>query len=250
VQLTGEERARFEHDGFLVLDRPIVEPDDVAEARDLLQDLFDRFDRLPPDHAYDLGDVKHHDGEQQIPEINRTIELDPRLARTAAFTQCRDLARDLLGVPARYGYDHAICKPPRSDASVEWHQDLAYGPQNDSVAEVHIWLALQDVDEANGCLRFIPDDEQRGLLPHRPRGGSSRAHALVAEGVDVTRAVPCPLGAGMVVVHRLTTLHSSGPNSTAAPRLAWILHFRDEGPVPATTRLRSALFAAKHSLHR
>ncbi len=248
--LTDEERDRFGRDRFLVVDRPVVPLGETADARAILADLFARFDRLPADLAYDLGEVKHHDGAQQIPEINCTTEIEPRLAATAAVRRCRDLARQILGHRAVLVFDHAICKPAGVSAAVEWHQDLAYAnPDADFSRQVHIWLALQDVTEDNGCLRYIPN-QGRGLLPHHRRGNSRGAQALVADGVDQRAALSYPLRAGMVAVHRMTTLHSSGPNTTDTPRLAWVFHFRDPGPVWAKTRLRAGLSKVRHPFRR
>src|SRR5437867_2984018 len=137
VSLTKQEIARFHREGFLVVDRPLVSADELVTVRRLLEDLFERFDDLPPHLAYDLGDVQHHDGLQQIPEINDPSKLEPRLAGTMAFARCRDLARQLLNDRVSYSFDHAICKPPHNDAAVEWHQDLATAPQLAGRAAVH-----------------------------------------------------------------------------------------------------------------
>jgi hypothetical protein len=241
VTLSEDERLRFARDGFVALDHPVVGPGDVVEARALLEPLFARFAELPPEYAWDLGDVKYHEGPQETPEINRTIELEPRLSRTVAFRRCRQLAAEMLGGRARYVYDHAICKPPNNDTTIEWHQDLAYSPQSEPGTQVHIWLALQDVAEENGCMRFLPG--VGALLPHSRRGHSDLSHALVAEGIDPSAAVKVPRSAGMATVHRLTTPHSSGPNRTDQPRLAWILQFHTVAP---RARMRAALSALTH----
>jgi hypothetical protein len=248
VTLTKDEVARFRHDGFLVVDRPVVTAADLVEVRRLLDDLFDRFDSLPADLAYDLGDIQLHGGPQQIPEINDASKLEPRLATTVAFARCRDLARQLLSDRAHCVFDHAICKPPHNDCAVEWHQDLATSPHLGDREAVHVWLALHDATEANGCMHFVPD-AGRGLLPHRRR--SPLAHALVAEGFDASGAVACPVRAGMATIHRLTTLHSTSPNTTDQPRMAWILHFHDRPRPPWRSRARGSLARVRRSLvHR
>ena len=228
VVVTEPERERFDRDGFLVVDRPLLAAEEVAAVRAILDDLLAHFDDLPDDVAYDLGDVKVHEGRPEIPEINSTLELDSRLGQSAAFARCQELAQQLLSGRAVCNFDHAIFKPPRGDTAVHWHQDVAYAPETEFADEVHIWLALQDVDEANGCMRFVPTGGHQPLLSHRPRGGSPSAHALVAEHVDATTAVSCPLGAGMATVHKPATLHSTAPNTTDEVRAAWILHFVDE----------------------
>jgi phytanoyl-CoA dioxygenase PhyH len=228
VVLTEEEIARFGRDGYLVVDRPLVTSEELKVVRQILEDLLDRFHDLPDDLAYDLGDVKVHEGPPQIPEINRALDVDPRLGETAAFARIQELAHQLLSGRAFCNYDHAIFKPPNGDTTVHWHQDLAYAPELERSDEVHIWLALQDVDEANGCMRYIPTAAGSRLLPHQQRGPS--AHSLVTDHVDTSTAVSCPLAAGMATVHRPATPHSTGPNTTDEARAAWILHFVDNGP--------------------
>ena len=229
VVLTDEDRERFEGDGFLIVDQPLFVPEELEVVHHILDELLERFDELPTELAYDLGDTKLHDGRQEIPEINRALEIDPRLGETAAFARCQELAHQLLSGRAFCNFDHAIFKPPSgNDTTVHWHQDLAYAPERELADEVHIWLALQDVDEANGCMRYVPTGGRAGLVPHHR--GSALTHALVADEVDIDTAVSCPLSAGMATVHRPATLHSTGPNTTDRIRVAWILHFVDNGP--------------------
>lgn len=226
MHLTRRERRAFGREGFAVVDRPVLPQEDLAEVRCLLDALFARFDELPPDLAYDLGDVQHHDGRRQTPEINVPSQFEPRLRRSALFARCAEVASELLGADARWAYDHAILKPPHNGASVEWHQDLATAPQLERRATVHMWIPLQDATTENGCMQFVPVRGERPLLPHTPRAPA--AHALVARGIDARDAVVCPVRAGGFTLHDLRTLHRTGPNATSEPRLAWILHFHRE----------------------
>lgn len=235
VVLSAAEQARFWRDGFLILDRTVVEEADLAPVRAIIDRLYARFDQLPPELAYDLGEVKHHAKPREIPEINALTRIEPGLLDTVAYARCHELARQLLGRRARWVHDHVIRKPPRSPATIEWHQDLAFAPGNPTTRQVHIWLALQDVTEENGCVRYLPQAGAPRLLPHHRRGPES--HALVATGVDGSAAVACPIAAGMATIHRVTTLHSSGPNTTDEPRMAWTLIFRDPGPPWSPTRI-------------
>jgi len=249
VVLRPNELAAFRRDGFLVVDRRVVDDEGVEMVRSLLGALFADFHRLPSALAYDLGDVQHHDGPPEIPEINGASTLEPRLLQSAAHARCLDLARQVLGRRAKRSHDHAICKPANSTAAIEWHQDAAFAGAARTEPTVHIWLALQDTTEANGCVRFIPDAGAPALRPHHPRNGAE-SHAIVATGVDGSAAVSCPIGAGAVTMHRPTTLHSSGPNATDESRLAWILVFRDPGPIWSPARIRRGLRRILGSIRR
>jgi hypothetical protein len=220
--LTAAERDAFARDGFVAVDRPIVPPEALAEARVLLDELLAA--ELPEDQVHDLGDA----ASGSILEVVRATDAQPRLRRTAAFQRCRDLAAELLDVPVAPFYDHVIHKAPRNRAATAWHQDTAYAPGEVFPPTAHVWLALQDVTVATGCMQFVPGSHVREV-PHRPRGGDPAAAALEAVGPDTSTAVACPLPAGGVTVHHPGVLHHTGPNDSDGPRLAWILQFREEG---------------------
>ena len=236
--------ATMQRDGFLVTDHPVTTSADLARIRDLLDGLFDCFDWLPGHIAYDLGDVKEHEGRQQVPEILSPTRIEPRLLDTIAFANCRALASELLGEPTQSWFDHAISKPPGSETDVGWHQDRAY--VSDETRAVHIWLPLQDVDEHNGCMQFVPGSHRGGVMPHRHRGNRAGAHALVIDDVDETGAVSCPLRAGMATAHLPTTVHRTGPNWSDTPRTAWILQFH-VAPFPEARWGRRLLTRASRS---
>ncbi|KAK9862300.1 hypothetical protein WJX84_011270 [Apatococcus fuscideae] len=87
-----------------------------------------------------------------------------------------NLAHHLLG-PQCYLYnDQYIVKPPRSGTSgFAWHFDSQWLPND---VELHpyisIWVALDDVDEANGCLHIWP----RSHLQQEKCGAHSAKPAL------------------------------------------------------------------------
>ena len=69
---------------------------------------------------------------------------------------------DLLG-PELIGLaSHYFCKMPKDGTTVSWHQDASYWPLTPSKT-VTVWLAIDDADIDNGCMRF-----RRRLAPPRP----------------------------------------------------------------------------------
>jgi hypothetical protein len=223
--LSAEDIDRFHRQGFLAIER-FTTPEDLARIRTILDELYARFRQLPPEHTLDLGDEGRHDGIPQIPEINWTLRLAPRLRTALAFARCGALAEQLLGCRALHtGYDHAILKPPRNERATPWHQDQAYTEDRGPLSGLHFWIPLQEVTVEMGCMHFIPGSHLGAVLPHRRRGGRTSAHVMEAESVDTSAAVACPLPAGGATVHLPRTLHYTGPNLTDQPRLAWSLEF-------------------------
>ena len=89
--------------------------------------------------------------------------------------------------------DLAIDKPPGAP-ELFWHRDVDHLPLDDD-GGLTMWIALDDADEANGCLRYQRGDEI--------------AHV--------------PLRAGEALVHAPTVLHGSPPNTTTRRRRGWSL---------------------------
>ncbi len=234
--LSAEDIDRFHRQGFLAIER-LTTPEDLARIRITLDELYARFRQLPPEHTLDLGDQGRHNGPPQIPEINWTLRLAPRLRGTLAFARCGALAEQLLRCRALHtGYDHAILKPPHNERATPWHQDQAYTEDRGPLSGLHFWIPMHEATVEMGCMHFIPGSHLGEVMPHRRRAS---AHVMEAESVDSSAAVACPLPAGGATVHLPRTLHYTGPNMTDQPRLAWSLEF---GP-PRTRWWRRSLSA-------
>lgn len=213
-------RTPFERDGFAAYP-DLADPSDIEEVRALLDPLFAKFGTLPDKYALDLA--ARDAGTPRIPDINRPLQLEPRLRGTNVFRHSRSLARHLLGAPVFCTFDHAICKPPQNAAATPWHQDQAYAGFPRAPKAVHIWIPLQTATKENGCMWFVTASHHQGLIPHS-RVEGTRA-TLVASNVAESTAVCCPVALGGATVHTPLTLHMTGPNITLEPRKAWILHF-------------------------
>ena len=217
-------------DGFAVIER-VTTPEDLDRITRIMARLYRRYRSLARErYAWDLG-VADVGQAPEILEINQTIELEPELRETLTFSRCRALAELLLDRPVEYRFDHAIYKPAFNGRATAWHQDEAY-TLDPGLVTAHFWVPVQDVSVEMGCMQFIPGSHRERIRPHRPLERLRHAHALETLDVDVSRAVACPLRAGDVTVHFPRTLHYTGPNLTAVPRLAWSLEFGPRRHLP------------------
>ena len=126
---------------------------------------------------------------------------------------------------------HFFCKYPNlSESFVAWHQDITYwsldplAPGNVATA----WLAIDDADTENGCMRVIPGTH-RSMLKH---GESQEAGNLLSvnqeipeELLDPSQAVDLILKAGMASLHDGLTVHGSNPNRSARRRCGLTIRF-------------------------
>jgi phytanoyl-CoA dioxygenase PhyH len=222
--------SELQRNGFVVLER-VTTGEDLDRISRVMARLYRRYRGLARmRHAWDLG-AGTPDGSPEILEINQTLELEPELGSTETFRRCHELAEVLLGQPVEYRFDHAIYKPPFNGRATAWHQDEAY-TLDPTLVTAHFWVPVQDVSVEMGCMQFIPGSHREPIRPHHRLERLRHAHALETDDVDATRAVACPIRAGDVTVHYPRTLHYTGPNLTATPRLAWSLEFGPRQPLP------------------
>jgi hypothetical protein len=220
----------FQRDGFVVIEG-VTTRDDLDRISRIMARLYRRYRGLRRlRYAWDLGPGTPG-GLPEILEINQTIELEPELATTLTFQRCRALAETLLGRPVEYRFDHAIYKPAFNGRATAWHQDEAY-TLDPRLVTAHFWVPLQDVTVEMGCMQFIPGSHREPIRPHHRLERLRHVHALETHDVDTARAVARPLRAGDVTVHFPRTLHYTGPNLTAVPRLAWSLEFGPRRRLP------------------
>jgi hypothetical protein len=132
----------------------------------------------------------------------------------------------LLEVPEiLFFQDFLISKLAGSTLAIRWHQDYSYWPV-DSPFGVMVWVALDDADADNGCLRYIPGTHTLG--EKQPADFVIGAHQaprsdlppLEAEA-RADEAVVMPVRAGGLLVHNHLVWHMSPPNPTPRPRRAW-----------------------------
>lgn len=123
-------------------------------------------------------------------------------------------------------HDHLLHKPAHG-ADMEWHQDFSYLPL-DRADGLTLWIALDDITEANGCLYYVLGSHVLG--ERRAAWGLAgeldpRAALPPIEVAADDGGVPAPTGAGCAVAHHAFVWHRSPRNDSGAPRRSWALSF-------------------------
>ncbi|MDA0333751.1 MAG: phytanoyl-CoA dioxygenase family protein [bacterium] len=145
------------------------------------------------------------------------------------LTQSRivDCVSDLLGDHVIGWGSHFFCKMPHDGRTVSWHQDASYWPITPSKT-VTVWLAIDDADPDNACMRFLPGSHTHGHLPYRESDAAENnvlnqtvadAEARFGEPVDVQ------LKAGQMSIHSDLLLHGSSANNSARRRCGLTLRY-------------------------
>jgi ectoine hydroxylase-related dioxygenase (phytanoyl-CoA dioxygenase family) len=213
-------------------------------------------DRFVDDHALDGLRAAYDDviarrtvaaGDRQLGGIIRQVKAPstahPVFAANDAIAAGVRVASQLFGHEHfdRF-YEMLIDKPAGTPHATPWHQDIGYFGRpvvrpgtSGRLEDIQIWVALDDVDEGNGCMQFLETPFGSPALAHVVAAGDpddeGRLVALAdLAALPVERVVPCPLPAGGATMHFISTPHFTGPNLTAdRPRRAYIFNIGPAG---------------------
>ena len=133
---------------------------------------------------------------------------------------------DILGDNVIGWGSHFFCKMPNDGKQVAWHQDASYWPLSPSKA-VTVWLAIDDVDSENACMRFISGSHRFGHMTYRE--SSSDEHNVLNQSIENPEQYGTlfdnELTAGQASIHSDLLLHGSEANQSSRRRCGLTLRY-------------------------
>lgn len=240
VKLTQEQIAFYKEQGYLSLG-PLSTPDELAMMRDAYDRMFSSKAGRDRGDQFDLGGDDEEGKEAVLPQILNPDKYAPEFKNTLLAANVRQIAKQILGDDAQGGGAHAIMKPAFHGATTPWHQDGSYWSATHDNNAISIWIPLQDVTVANGCMQFVPGSHKLDILHHHSINHDPRVHGLeIDRTVEVEKlikqSVACPLPAGGATIHAGRMLHYAGPNTTDQPRRAYIMSYSVAATLRETPR--------------
>jgi ectoine hydroxylase-related dioxygenase (phytanoyl-CoA dioxygenase family) len=224
ITLSRDQIDFFHREGYLALPA-ITTQEEVAQIREIYDRLFAQRAGRDEGNQFDLAGTDDEGREASLPQILMPVKYAPELEHTQLRRNALAIAKQLLGEDAVHQGEHAIMKPPRHGAVTPWHQDEAYWDGGLNYNALSIWVPLQPATLDNGCMHFIPGSHRAEVRPHHTINNDPRIHGLEVDELDDSTAVACPIPTGGATIHPSRTFHYAGPNTTDAPRRAYILGF-------------------------
>ena len=202
----------YERDGIL----PCVEVFTTSEIEGF-RAQFDELEAREGKEKCQVGLQARHMDERFIWELS----TDDRVL---------DVMQAVMGEDVLLLAAHVFCKYPEKEAKsfVAWHQDITYWGLEPPEAHT-AWIAIDDSDVENGCMRVIPGSHTAGIAPHAK---SETAGNLLSinqeipdEHVDNSAAIDLILKAGQMSVHQGKLFHASMPNGSERRRCGLTVRF-------------------------
>lgn len=220
--ITEDLKHRYDQDGFIVV-RKFLDKDSL----NLLQANLDRYIReIVPNLP--AGDAFYQ--ERSKPETLKQLQ---HMGHDAFFDAYRHepcwkrLAELLIGESSEANDTEWFNKPPGAEHPTPPHQDNYYfclRPANVAT----LWLALDEVDEENGCLRYVAGSHLKGIRPHSSTKVLGFSQGIIGFGAeDARQEQQILLQPGDLVAHHGETIHRAEPNrTTSRHRRAFAMVFR------------------------
>ena len=200
----------FDCDGFIAI-RPLFDAAQMAEInRELDRYLKDVVPKMSPTEVY-YEDKSRQDTVKQMMFLERYDDYFAELLKSGVV---HELAETVLGEPAIAQNMEYFNKPPGIGKQTPPHQDGYYFKIAPPQA-VTGWLALEPVDDENGCLNYVRGSHRgEGWRPHGRSEilGFSQGVTNFGTPDDLANTVAMPGQAGMLLMHHCKTVHWASPN--------------------------------------
>jgi hypothetical protein len=211
-------KAHFDREGYAIFHN-VLEAGLVEEARQHVAWLLQKHPDTRPEQL-------HH----------FLMTDDPFWVRLISDDRLLDIAEQFIGPNIALFASHYICKRPYDGQAVLWHQDGTYWPL-EPMEVVTLWLAIDDADSENGCMRVLPRTQHLRLFTAEELLTQNDDKNVLGSGIDPARideteAVDIVLKAGDVSVHHPNVIHGSNANTSARWRRGLTIRY-----IPSTTRI-------------
>jgi ectoine hydroxylase-related dioxygenase (phytanoyl-CoA dioxygenase family) len=237
-------RTRYEAEGFWINGEPIFPPELLARAvagMDAIRRGEYDTGRPPEPSPWNPGD-----------DLNKLCKIEqPQFASQAlrdllCHPALGALAAELTGASkvqvwwVQLLYKPSLAPGVQSATSVGWHQDRYYWSAWEEGSELFTaWIALSDVREESGPMRFVRGSHRWGLVPENDffkQDLADQRSAISLPAGETWQEVAAILPPGGVSFHDDYTLHGSGPNASGLPRRSLAVHLRTQNSRPVEDR--------------
>ncbi|MEK9857311.1 MAG: phytanoyl-CoA dioxygenase family protein [Deltaproteobacteria bacterium] len=230
--LSEEQLHEFQQNGF-IHGIQLLNEDQIQGLRKAWEEM------VIPDHEGREYFYEYHSNESTHPETVLFHALGAWRVRKAFHDLLWNPAflipaYQLLGKGIRFFHDQLFCKPANHGSVVSWHQDYSYWTWTKPMNHLTCWIGLDDSNEENGCLHYVPGSHRWGLIDKLDLAGEMDAvqDLLTPEQIrDFEKKTPIVMKAGYASFHHPVLMHGSFENRSPSQRRATVINVFGDGVV-------------------
>ena len=204
-------RANFVKDGFVFLPS-FLNKKEIALVKNKISEFIEnKVDNMNPKDVY----YENINDKGSLKQLQKLYEFDPFFADMIFGSRFEKLASILLNDEVVGKNIQYFNKPPKIGKSTPPHQDGYYFMLDPNEA-VTMWMALEPVDDKNGCVRYVKGSHKYGLRDHGPTNtlGFSQGISDYGRPNDIENEVFFPIREGDLLVHHSLTIHRADRNTS------------------------------------
>ena len=209
-------KANFDRDGYVAIPQFL----DSAELKNISESMVNfiqhQVPRMPAKYVF-YEDNQDPSTLKQLQDIH---VYDPSFESLLNGSKFEEIASILLEDKVLGKNLEYFNKPPRIGKPTPAHQDAYYFMLNPPKA-ITMWMALEEVDEENGCVRYIPGSHLTGMRPHGRTNTLGFSQGITDFGdEDFAKEIPVRAKPGDLLIHHAMTIHRADGNKSDRSRKA------------------------------
>jgi phytanoyl-CoA hydroxylase len=239
----------FDRDGYVALPGFLPEGELTELDARVTQFIADVVPAMPREHVF----YENKEDPTSLKQLQHLYRYDSYFANIFERGGFRDLAESLLGAPVVLKNLQYFNKPPRVGRPTPAHQDGFYFMIEPCEA-LTMWLALDHVDDENGCVRYVLGSHRRGMRDHGRTQVLGFSQGIVDHGQpdDLANERAISARPGDLLVHHALTIHRAEGNRSASRSrralgiICYAVHAKEDATRAASyqRRLQAELAAA------
>jgi phytanoyl-CoA hydroxylase len=204
-------KRKFKEDGYIFLPG-FMSVEEIGELNKKLECFIENV--VPGLPAKDVFYEDKND-LSTLKQIINVSQYAPEFASLLNNSKFSTIAGELLEdkvIPRVLEYFN---KPPKIGKPTPPHQDGYYFMLKPAKA-VTMWMALENVDEANGCVRYVRGSHLKGMRMHGRTQTLGFSQGIVDFGFpeDMENEIAFPAKPGDLLIHDSLTIHRADGNQT------------------------------------
>jgi phytanoyl-CoA hydroxylase len=214
----------YRRDGFVVV-RGFLDKNEIASLNQALGKVIrEKIPSMPANHV-----VYEDPSNPATLKLMQDLHLyDPYFSDVLFKSKFEKIAEVLMGDSAIGKTVEYFNKPAKVGKPTPVHQDGYYFMLQPPEATT-MWLALEDVDEENGCVRYVKGSHLKSMRAHGRTKTAGFSQAIVDYGNedDMANEVAIPAKPGDLLIHHAMTIHRADGNSsvTRSRRALGLIYF-------------------------
>jgi phytanoyl-CoA hydroxylase len=209
-------RQTFDRDGYTVV-RGLFTKNEIDEIHlEIARYVRDVAPSLPPKSVF----YENPDDPATLKQLEHMSGHDAFFKRYLEDERFFELGEWLLDGPVTAENLQWFDKPPAQSSPTPAHQDGFYFCLKPNEA-LNMWLALDEIDESNGCIRYVVGSHRHGLRPHGNTNTLGFSQGLSDWGPEDDANEAAIIAApGDLIVHHSLTIHRADANQSKRRRRA------------------------------